>query len=85
MTAGALATTENEPPPKAGRREGRTRDPEQRPAHDEHLGAHRERGEQRHQPEGNRADHEHPAPADAIAEGTHCDERARNQEARRCR
>ena len=63
-----------------GRRQRRTRDPEQRAARDQHLGRPRKRGDHRGEPERCGADEEQPAAADPIAEGSHRNQRSRDEE-----
>jgi hypothetical protein len=61
-------------------RQGRPGDPQQRPGHDQHLGAGGERRQQRDDPEGRGADHQQPAAADAVAEGAHGEQRPGDHE-----
>ena len=61
-------------------REGGAGDAQQRPADDQHLGAGRERREERHGPERGRTDEQELAPADAVAERAHRDEEAGDHE-----
>ncbi len=55
-------------------------EPLQRARDDQHLGAGREGGEDRRDAEGGRADEQHPAAADAVAERAHGDQRAGDHE-----
>lgn len=60
--------------------QGRARDTEQCPGHDQHLGAVGERGECRGDAEGGGAGHQQLAPPDPVTEGAHGDEQAGDQE-----